>query len=198
MTLSARQLTQLHRRQQLALRDATKGQVKRLWPALEWEDLDGTFPAFAAGVAGVVAANRRTSAGLAASYLRAFRVASGHDGNVRVVAATALPAEQFATSLRVTSLVAAKKSAAAGVAAPVAMGNALTQTAGAMSRLALNSGRETVIETIHADDRASGWRRVLGGAGCDFCRERAGIRINSEMVFESHGGCGCSAEPVYG
>ena len=197
MALSPSQLTQVHRRQQLALRKATMEQVEKVWPALDWADLDKTYPGFAAEVAALVSKNRNTSSGLAAAYLRAFRVASGRSGDVRIVVPPMDP-QQFKVSLRVTSLVAAKKSAALLVPADVAMTNALTQSAGAMARLVLNGGRETVNQTIRADDKATGWRRVLGGGGCDFCRLLAGrVYPRDNADFEAHGKCGCTSEPVY-
>lgn len=197
MALGPRELTVMHRRQQLALRKATIAQMEKIWPALNWADLDRTYPGFAAEVAAVVAANRKVSSGLAAAYLRAFRVASGLSGDVRIVVPPMAP-EQFKTSLRVTSLVAAKKSAARLVDPNVAMTNALTQASGAMARLVLNGGRETVTQTIRGDSDAVGWRRVLGGGGCDFCRLLAGrVYPRDNADFDAHGKCGCTSEPVY-
>lgn len=197
MALAPRQLTVMHRRQQLALRKATIAQMEQVWPALDWADLDRTYPGFAAEVAALVSKNRRTSSGLAAAYLRAFRIASGLSGDVRIVMPPMAPA-QFTTSLRVTSLVAAKKSAALLVPADVAMTNALTQASGAMARLVLNGGRETITQTIRNDGAAQGWRRVLGGGGCDFCQMLAGRVYPSDNAdFDAHGKCGCTSEPVY-
>jgi hypothetical protein len=197
MALAPRQLTLVHRRQQLALRRSTVAQVEALWPALDWADLDRSFPGFAAEVLALVSKNRRTSTGLAAGYLRAFRVASGLSGDVRIVMPQ-MPTEQFTTSLRVTSLVAAKKAATAGSPADVAMRNALTQTTGAMSRLVLNAGRDTVLGSIKADPKARGWERVLGGGGCDFCQMLAGrVYPTDNAGFDAHDHCGCTAEPAY-
>lgn len=197
MPLSTRQLTQVHRRQQLALRKVTLAQMEKIWPALDWADLDRTYPGFAGEALALVSRNRRTSAGLSAAYLRAFRVASGLPGDVRIVIPQ-MPAEQFKTSLRVTSLVAAKKSAALLVPAEVAMSSALTQSSGAMSRLVLQAGRETVTQTIQSDSDAIGWRRILGGGGCPFCRDLAGrVYPRDNADFEAHGKCGCTSEPVY-
>lgn len=197
MSLTARQLTLVHRRQQLALRKVTIARMERLWPALDWADLDRTYPGFAAEVAALVTANRRTSQGLAVGYLRAFRVASGLSGDVRIVVPP-MPPEQFKTSLRVTSLVAAKKAAARLDPPDVAMTNALTQASGAMARLVLNGGRETVNETIRNDSEARGWRRVLGGGGCDFCQILAGrVYPRDNAGFDAHDKCGCTSEPVY-
>jgi hypothetical protein len=173
-------------------------QVAALWPALDWTRLDETYPAFAVRVAAMVERSRMTSAGLAAAYLRAFRRAEGVPGEVRVSLAAPLIVGQFGASLHSTSVAAAKASAARGVAAEVAMAHARTLTQGSMSRLVLDAGRQTTTATVLSDSRANGWRRVLGGRGCDYCRKRAGIRITSEVVFESHGACGCTAEPVYG
>jgi hypothetical protein len=198
MALGTRELTVMHRRQQLALRKATIAQMEKLWPALDWADLDRTYPGFAAGVAALVSKNRKTSSGLAAAYLRAFRVASGLSGDVRIVVPQMAP-EQFKTSLRVTSLVAAKKSAARLVPADIAMTNALTQSSGEMARLVLNGGRETINQTIRSDSEARGWRRVLGTGGCDFCQKLAGrIYPRDNADFDAHGRCACTSEPVYG
>lgn len=197
--LTPQQLTQLHRRQQLALRKVTLDEMSALWPALDWQKLDSTYPRFAAEVGAMVARNRRTSAGLSAAYLRAFRTAAGLDGDLRVIIPKLAP-EQLATSLRVTSVVAAKKAAAAGQAPDVAMGHTFSQVSGAMARLVLNAGRETVAASTVADPRARGWQRVLGSGGCDFCRmliDRGAVYGEESASFEAHDKCGCTAEPVY-
>ena len=198
MALSPSQLTQIHRRQQLALRQVTLADMERLWPALDWARLDSTYPQFAGLVTEMVAKNRRTSAGLAAAYIRAYRIASGLGGDVKIVIPQTVNIEQLDASLHSTAIATAKSAAARSVAADVAMGNALTLASGAMSRLVLNAGRETVNETIRADDKATGWRRVLGGGGCDFCRLLAGrVYPRDNADFEAHGKCGCTSEPVY-
>lgn len=199
MALGARELTVMHRRQQLALRKATIDQMERLWPALDWADLDRTYPGFASEVAALVSKNRSLSSGLSASYLRAFRVASGLSGDVRIVIPP-MPPEQFKVSLRATSIVAAKKSAARLVPADVAMTNALTQASGAMARLVLNGGRETALQTLLRDDKAVGYRRVVGSGACDFCTTvgGSGERVyNVDADFDVHDKCGCTSEPVY-
>lgn len=200
MSTRARQLTQTHRAQQLLLRRATIAQVARLWPALDWARLDATYPDFALAVASLVQKNRATSAGLAAQYVRAFRQASGVPGELKVVFAEPLVVDQFTTSLRVTTTVALKKAALAGTAPDLAMANALTQASGAMARLSLDAGRDTVLQTIRSDRAAYGWQRVLGGAGCDFCRMLAGrgaVYKEASADFQSHDHCGCTSEPVY-
>jgi len=132
--------------------------------------------------------------------LRAFRQAKGVPGAVKPVFAEPLIVDQFATSLRVTSVVAAKKAAAAGTLPVEAMANALTQSTGSMARLVLDAGRDTITQTIRADRAAFGWQRILGGGGCDFCQMLAGrgaVYKEDTADFPSHDHCGCTSEPVY-
>lgn len=198
MPLTTGQLTQVHRRQQLALRTVTLAEMQRLWPALAWDDLDGTYPVLAGAAAEMVAKYRRTSAGLAAAYLRASRVASGLDGDVRILLPEVLNVEQFDSTLHPLTVAAIKAATANATSQPDAMTNALTRASGALARLVLDAGRQTVTQSIQADPRAVGWRRVLGGGGCDFCTRLAGrIYPRDNADFDAHGKCGCTSEPVY-
>jgi hypothetical protein len=193
-------LTQRHRAQQLLLRRETGSQATRLWSALDYEALDATFPTLAAATSRLVLANGQTSAGLAAGYLREFRREQRVAGTAKIVIAPALNAEQFVTSLRVTSVVIVKKATANGIAPEVAMANARTETIGALSRLVLNAGRSTITNSLAEDRHAAGYARVLGGGGCDFCQMLAGrgeVYSAESADFEAHDHCGCTAEPVY-
>jgi len=193
-------LTQRHRAQQLLLRRATVQGVTKAWPALDWDRLDATYPALAVDLARLVELNRRTSAGLAAAYLREFRRAQRVGGTARIDLARPLIVDQFNASLSTTSIAALKKAASEGTVAEVAMANALTLVQGSMSRLVLNASRETITQTLAADPRARGYRRVLGGGGCDFCQMlagRGGVYSAETADFEAHDRCGCTAEPVY-
>lgn len=193
-------LTQLHRRQQLAIRKATIEQLATVWPSLSWADLDGTYERLAAGVGRLVVQNRQTSAAVSAAYLRAHRSAARIPGRP-VIITPDLAAEQFTTALHVTTVVQVKKAAARGVLENVAMAAAFNQASGAMARLVLNGGRETVVASTGADPRARGWARVLGGGGCDFCQMLAGrgdVYSEETASFEAHDRCGCTAEPSWG
>jgi hypothetical protein len=114
--------------------------------------------------------------------------------------AGAAPVEQVATALRVTTLVAIKKSTMAGKTAELAMQDAFVQSSGAATRLVLDAGRDTIRQTTVADPRTAGWQRVTSG-GCDFCTMLAGrgdVYTEATADFASHDHCACSAEPVYG
>lgn len=192
-------LTRNYRRQALNLRAATLRDWRRLWPALDWTDLDRTFPAWLQAAVTLVQRDRLRVAGLASAYLRAHRMAAGLPGEVAVRMAAETPREHLETSLRVTTLVAAKKAAAAGQTLAQAKANTFVQSSGAASRLVLDGGRQTIRQTALADPRTEGWRRITSG-GCDFCRMLAGrgAVYRSETVdFRSHDHCACTAEPVY-
>lgn len=172
--------------------------MRGAWPLLDYADLEGSYPRFAAAVMASVSSRRATSYGLAVAYLRAFRRASGLRGDFPTPRAP-LPKSEFIDSTRATSLAPIKNATARGVDQQAAMSNALVLLTGAAARLVLNAGRETVIGSVRDDPDGRGFIRVVGGSGCDYCRERAGIHLGADgEIFHSHGGCGCSAEPVYG
>lgn len=188
-------LTQTHRRAQLAVRARVLLELKALWPAMDWTNLDKTYPAWAVAVAAIVAKHRATSTSLAASYLQAFRAAAGISGTAKIVLAEPVPADQLDTVLKVTAVYAAKSATKRGVSAEQAMAAAFVTSSGAISRLVLGGGRDTITSTLKADRRATGWERVTSGNPCKFCSDLAGHP--SSTSFQAHDGCGCSAEPVY-
>lgn len=194
--MSAHPLTQRHRAQQILIQRDVAATVARLWPLLDYAALDSTYPKLAKPLAKLVADKRLTSAGVAAQYLRNFRREAGVSGTPRIVIPAPIPAEQFNTSLTVTSLAALKKATAAGVATDVALANALTMTKGSMSRLVLDAGRETVRATTIAEK--AGWVRV-GNGECDWCQQYLDGEVHyvEGYDFDAHDGCLCTAEPSY-
>lgn len=192
-------LTRNYRQQNLALRAQTVRDLTRLWPALDWRNLERTYPAWFAGASALIARDRARSAGLASLYLKAHRLQAGVPGEPNVRLVRAAPAEQVSTALRVTTLVAIKRSTMAGKTAELAMRDAFVQSSGAATRLVLDAGRDTVRATTVADPRTRGWERVTSG-GCSFCQMLAGrgaVYTEATADFESHDHCACSAAPVY-
>lgn len=192
------QLTAAHRAQQLLLHRATVSQLVRLFPLLDWARLDATFPTFASRVAVLVQRNRSTSAGLAARYAAALRRLH-RSGEFPAVFADPLPAGQLVASLHATTVAPLKAATANGRPEGDAMSSALVLASGAMSRLVLAGGRETLRLTASADPDAAGWRRVGGGQSCDFCTALLDDDVvnHPEIDFKAHDNCGCTAEVVY-
>lgn len=198
---TADQLTRNYRRQTLNLRAATLRDLQRLWPALDFERIDATFPAWLAAAVILIRRDRRRAAGLASAYLAASRLASGVPGEARVVLADEVPLEKIETSLRVTLQVSAKKGTAAGQSLQQVRDNAFVRSSGAATKHVLDAGRETVRSSLAADPQGTGWRRVTSPGACGFCRmlsDRDELYSPETADFASHDHCVCNAQPVYG
>lgn len=179
--------TRQFRSRQAALRALVEQEVARLWPALDPERLDVTFPVWARGVGQVVIAQRAVSTALAARYLR--------DLGIAVTAAPTVPAGVLLSSLEVTSKVSIKSAMTAGTLLADAAANALSASSAAAVRHVLEGGNETARLSAVADRKVSGWRRVAAANACDYCRDRVGQFLTT-ADFNCHDGCNCSVEPV--
>lgn len=194
---SPAEVTETYRQANLALRAGMLRDLLRLWPALDWANLADTYPAWLAATANLIDRERALASGLAAGYLEAFRGASGVTGTEPVLAGPAV-AEQVATSMRVTSLVAYRVARRAGMSPAQSIQSAFVQSSGAASRLALDAGRDTVLATARAD--GARWRRVTSANACDFCvmlAARGAVYREDTAGFRSHDHCACIAEPIY-
>ncbi len=171
-----------------------------LWPLLDRSEIDAAFPSWSRLVASLVQRDRARVAGLASAYLKAARAESGVPGSALVVAATAITVPQFDASLSTTArsgYLAALRFYPPEQAANVSA----VRTAGAMGRLVLNGGRDTVTGSLALDPRGQGWRRVIAPSACDFCVLLAGrgaVYSAETALFSAHDHCACSAMPVYG
>lgn len=191
-------LTQRHRARQIVVQRATVARVRDVWPVLDWADLDGTYPALAAQMAPIVAQNRLTSASISAAYSRAIR-AKHVRGSFQPILPPPLTADQFAASLRATSIAAIKSATANGVSQEQSMANAQVQTSGSMSRLVLAAGLFVVTQTAARDPRSRGWQRV-GVGECNFCTDLLSsgtVYSEASVDFQAHDHCTCMAQPVY-
>lgn len=78
---------------------------------------------------------------------------------------------------------------------------AQTNIQGSIGRLVQNVGRQTVIDSVHADKKAKGWARIPETGCCSFCAllSTRGMAYRSETTasFKSHDHCRCHPEPVF-
>ncbi len=194
-------LSVTHRRAQLSLRARVLSDLLRLWPALAWEDIDATFPVWATVVTDLIDRDRAASAALADDYYQRLRAVNGVGGQAHVVTPAPLPRPMIVTALRVTAANAVKAATAGGATRDAAMRNAYVRSSGAVTRLVLDAGRETVRRTALDDPAAEGWRRVTGGKACEFCTmlaTRGGVyRSQASGGFAAHDHCGCTVEAVF-
>jgi len=194
-------LTILHRQRQLALRSSLISEIARLFPGWKLND-ESSYEMLQAGLIYLVNQGSQKSAELAASYYQLFRQveAPGAEALPKVVLSAAPPIEQIRTALRVTSKGAAYRSLGAGMDYPQAMANALVQVSGSMSRIALDSGRDTIMDNVRSDPRAVGWAREGSGEECAFCAmliSRGPVYKEETVDFEAHDHCVCFGTPVY-
>lgn len=195
-TFAGGQLTEQHRRRQLALRAATLRDLLRLWPAFDIDDIDGSWPPLESALATLITARRRDSAGLAANYYRAFRTVEGVPGTPEPRVVPKQDRTLLVATLRLVGPIQAKKNILARTSDPV--GRTLTRLSGSVARQVLDGGRQTLAESIKTDRRAAGWRRVTDADPCDFCAGIADEGIQSEGGgFPAHDHCGCTAEPAF-
>lgn len=209
MTSSAgRAVTDLHRRRQLAVRAQVVREVAAAWELFDWRSLVTSLPALVALVDRVVEEGRAASTQAALEYLARFRRVEGARGRLPDVPAPApveprlLEATVRATALAsVLRLVKLDTAAPDGLAPDVVrrhLDAGLVRLAGATSRLALDAGRDTVVEGVRRDPAARGWVRVTGGRACEWCLTAAATGPRHGPGFGSHDHCSCTAEPLFG
>lgn len=190
-------LTARERREQQRLRAAVVVALRRVWPSLDPERLDETFPGWAAAVAAIVARGRRSSSAIAGLYVRQLRASAGVGGFPPLPGPRPLPVPVLESSLGVTGPVSIKKAMTRGVPLDRAVDAAFAASALAATRHVLDAGRETVLASAAADDRVVEWRRVRSPRACEFCDNLDDIYSTGDLDFKAHDGCACSVEPVY-
>ncbi len=200
-TATGRRLTAAHRQAQIRVGALTVQRMRDAWRILDPSDLNGSFAAWLRTVEPIIQAQRAVSAQVAARYVAAFRVAeAGSPLPGGAVLAAAAPSEQIATSMLVSGPVSLRKQLIRGVQFGRAVDVSQAQSAGEGMRIALNGGRETVLDTVRADPRSVGWARAASGNACAFCAllaSRGPVYREETVDFEAHRHCSCSAEPVY-
>lgn len=193
-------LTEAHRLAQLALGQQTVTQMLSLWPLLDPKDLVGSFEPWASVSYSVVNTSYIQSTELATAYYLTAREAAGIVDGFSVVPGT-LSREQVYRSLFVTGPGRVLSGFSRGESWYDITDRAASSSAGAAMRLALNGGRETLLNSVIRDPRATGWSRVTSGDACEFCEmlaERGVVYSQDSADFASHDNCACSAEPEFG
>lgn len=193
-------LTQQHRTQQLAIRASMLRDLALLWPTWETGNIS-EFGAFISLAEVLLGARQQESAGLAATYYRAFRRAEGVPGAAEPKLADRLLAGDIAGALRATGLSGTLRALRAGQSKQAAARTGFALLAGSATRLTLSGGRNTIEASVRADPRARGFARVTSSSACNFCAMVAsrGAAFKSDRTagFEAHDNCGCSAQPVF-
>jgi hypothetical protein len=200
-TPEAALLTERHRRLQLTLSATTVRDLLRLWSTVDPDDLAATIAPFTHAGSVLVRGGRKASAAAAGRYYVDFRRMEGIRGTTFVTLPAALEATVVEGALRGAGLAGIKRARQRGATAEQAHRNGFVKLAGQASSLVLGGGREALMGAISSDPASQGWQRVTSGGACAFCRMIAGRGLHSKdegaLSFESHGHCGCTAEPFF-
>lgn len=192
-------LDEAHRTAQLAVRASALRALVPLWPALDLARVDETYPAWARAVGAVVAQHRTVSSSVAGTYLQQLWSQLGID-SAELVLAPPVVGDQLATSLFVTTVVNYRSSLGRQVDPKLAADRAFVASSGSASRLVLDAGRDTVLQTARADRRRPRFARVTGPGACTFCSMLAGrgaVYASDTVRFHAHDHCSCSASLAY-
>ncbi len=199
------QLTAAYRRRALAAKAAALLDVVKLWPLIDLDDIDRSWPAVMRALELIVADGRSTVASAAADYLRQMRDLQNPTADLDILPASSPDPLALAASLTATGPATIKDAISRGLTAAAAADRALTVLSGAVARTVLNGGRDTVIQTIEASG-VYRWMRVTHGKTCWFCamlasrgpvyhsRATAGDARGRPGRFHDH--CDCTIEPV--
>lgn len=181
---------------QIAIRAQLLQDTVKLWPLLDPKRLDETFPGWLRAMRLLMDTYHGQSAVAAGKFYRSMR-----DHAIQASTPSSLiklapkPDDQWLTRAFGFSGPGMLRN---DVARP---GTALSMTLGTASRIALDGGRTTVLNTVQHDPVAVGWYRVTDGQPCAFCALLAsrGIAYKSEKSadFQAHNHCGCSAAPAF-
>lgn len=110
------------------------------------------------------------------------------------------PRALIETTARITGARAYGRSLTARMPETRALQNAGVQIAGAMSRIALDAGRQTVMAAVAEDREAIGWIRITDADPCAFCSMLAGrgpVFSEDTADFQAHAHCACIAAAVW-
>lgn len=111
------------------------------------------------------------------------------------------PAELVEVTAQVTGARAYGRSLSSGMTADQARRNAGVQLSGAASRIALDAGRQTILDAVDEDREAIGWIRITDAKPCAFCSmlaSRGPSYLSQETAsFQAHAHCACIAAPVF-
>lgn len=183
----------------MALSRATLRDLVRIWPAFDVNRLAKTWPAVEMALLKIIQTRGRASSALAAKYYRALRKENGITDTFDPVLAN-VPEQVIRDGLQYVGPVLTGIALSKGRPADLVAQARFVDLSGTSTRYVTKHGRETIMQTIQADDRASGWRRVTSGKACSFCASLASQGVvpkETSVDFKAHNHCSCGAEPAY-
>lgn len=178
-----------------ALDASLSQQVAQAWARLlDTSDLAASVPQLSAGIAALVHRYGSAQALAAAQYYRQVRELAGVAGRFVPKQPDPPPPQQVAAAV---SWATRNLWTADPDPAP-----ALVMVQGAAQRLALDTGRDTLLDAVRSDRQARGWAREPRLDCCAFCAMLAtrGAVYGSKKsaMFQAHDHDHCTPVPVFG
>lgn len=187
-----------HQATQAGLVEAIRPVVGEAWGSLDTGNLRRSLPTFVDHVRAIVHRYGPASAALSTRFYRTQRREAGIRGSITVRHAPLPDDRQVDRTVRwATGPLWSADPAYASDNLEAARSNVL----GAVDKLILDVGRDTVLGAVQNDRKARGWARVPEGGSCAFCAllatRGAVYRTEQRADFRSHDHCRCVAEPIF-
>lgn len=193
-------LAQQHRKAQLAIRAGSLRDLLRLWPALDMNRLNATWPAFEDALLLAIRDRGRTSGGVAMRFYQGIRREQRVKGFATPTAA-APEEEVIVAGLRSVGIANAAFQLSKGRLVQDVAKNTLVNLSGEVTRSVLNHGRMSLTESLVADQKRNrtrpGVERITSGSPCEWCAEQASQIYPPTERFPAHMHCGCFPSPVF-
>lgn len=183
------------------------------WRVLDVARLRLSLPRYISAVTALAQQYGQASALLAADYYDTQRVLARQPGTFTATPADPAPAEKVDASVRWATRSLWTRQLQPGARAPTPepgepkpptpaelRTNVQNLVAAVSQKLMLDTGRDTIMQAILADDRAVAWARVAQPDACAFCRllcTREAAYKRETVGFAAHDNCSCLAVPVY-
>ena len=194
------QLAEAQRAEQARLSAEVTREVLAVWLATYEPSSPRVWRALVAALIALVARFRGRSSRSAVGYYLESRGAARVPGlYVPRAAPEALPQLIEATA-QIAGARAYGRSLTAGMQHAQARQNAGVQLSGAMSRIALDAGRQTILDAVAEDREAIGWIRITDADPCAFCAmltSRGPVYDEDTVAFQAHAHCACIGAPVW-
>ena len=177
-------------------------QMDVAWDLLDLDRLDATRAQWLAHAVEIVSSHQALAADVAAEFCQDW--AQVFTGRGMDILRPGLQADhvirEITTALDAQGPAGIKDRIAKGISPPAAARAAREAVKAAGARRVREADRQTVMRSVAADPRATGWRRITHG-GCKFCNMLAGrgeVYTADTVRFASHDHCRCTAVPAYG
>lgn len=190
---------------QTGLLIAVANALRNAWPRITWTDPTLAAQQLNVLVAALLHRYGPASATLAIRYYNSERAAAGIGEPFRVRPADLPPDGQVAATVGWATEPLRTDSPSEDAVE--------SRLVGAVERLVMNVGRETLATAVQDDKHAHGWARVTRPGACSFCRlvatrgaiyktqatagRSANSRFGGEGEFKWHNNCHCYIEPLF-